>query len=325
MQMSSAGRLLTRSRRPGRRDLRAAVVGADGFIGRHLTVALRARGTQVSAYTREHEMYWPDDPAAPEMVFYLASSVTPALAEQHPEWVTADHHRFAELLRRMAASSHPPTVVLTSSAGTVYDPDAPGPWREGAPTRATSGYGAAKLALERLLLDQAGTMPAVILRLSNVYGCGQRVDKAQGVLAYWLRAALHGDPLHLIGDPQTTRDYVYVADVVDCMLRTAANASMRWLADPLVLNVASGVSTSLAELLSIVEEIVGRELPVSRLPHRAVDRRETLLDIQLAARHLGWRPRTGLVDGVTSMWQEICTDTSLSGYPPSGYPRRRSP
>src|SRR5690349_3082366 len=77
-------------------------------------------------------------------------------------------------------------------------------------------------ALERLLLDRADTVPGVVLRLSNVYGPGQRVDKSQGVLAYWLRAAAAGKPVPLIGDPQARRDYVYVHDVVDCLLRVAA-------------------------------------------------------------------------------------------------------
>jgi UDP-glucose 4-epimerase len=305
MDVLSASLLPARPQVAGRSSHRAAVIGADGFIGRRLTAALCATGAQVTAYSRQHELRWPDDPAAPGIVFYLASSVTPTLAEQHPEWVTADHLRFTDLLRRLARSAHPPTVVLTSSAGTVYDPDVPGPYREDAPTRSTSRYGAAKLALERLLLDHADVVPAVILRLSNVYGPGQRVGKLQGVLAYWLQAAARGDPLDLIGDPRATRDYVYIDDVVECMLRTVDASSDRSVDDPLVLNVASGVSTSLATLLSAVESVVGRELPVRYLPHRPVDRPETRLTVRRAARLLGWRPGTPLVEGIDAMWREI--------------------
>jgi UDP-glucose 4-epimerase len=300
MDVLSAALLPARPQTSGRSVHRAAVVGADGFIGRRLTAALCATGAQVTAYSRQHELRWPDDPAAPGIVFYLASSITPTLAEQHPEWVTADHLRFTDLVRRLARSARPPTVVLTSSAGTVYDPDVRGPCPEEAATRSTSRYGAAKLALERLLLDHAGVVPAVVLRLSNVYGPGQRVGKLQGVLAYWLLAAARGDPLDLIGDPLATRDYVYIDDVVDCMVRTVAAATD----GPLVLNVASGVSTSLASLLSTVESVVGRELPVRHLPHRPVDRPETCLDVRRAARLLGWRPGTPLAEGIDAMWRE---------------------
>jgi UDP-glucose 4-epimerase len=282
--------------------LRADVVGADGFIGRHLAAALCVSGARVTACTRAHQPYRPD---SPDIVFYLASSITPALAEQHPEWVRADHQLFAALLRRLARRPNPPTVVLTSSAGTVYDPDAAGPWREDAPTRATSDYGAAKLALERLLLEHTG-IPAVILRLSNVYGPGQRVDKSQGVLAYWLHAAAADRPLQVMGDPHARRDYVYVHDVVDCLLRVAAwSPTLAASEPPLVVNVASGVSTSLADLLSTVEYVVGRDVAVQQLPGRAVDRLDTSLDVRRAAQWLGWRPRTSLVEGVTEMWQSL--------------------
>jgi UDP-glucose 4-epimerase len=289
----------------GRTVRRAAVVGADGFIGRHLTAALQALGVQVNGYTRQHELSWRADSAAPEVVFYLASRVTPALAERHPEWVTADHLCFTDLLRMLVRTGRPPTVVMTSSAGTVYDPDVAGPCAEDAPTRATSRYGAAKLSLERLLLSYAADLPAVVLRLSNVYGAGQRVGKNQGVLAYWLRAAATGEPISMIGDPQGTRDYVYIDDVVDCMLRTVPGSPGRGPGEPLVLNVASGVSTTLAGLLSTVESVVGRELPVRHLPHRTVDRREIQLDVGRAARVLGWRPRTTLTAGVAAMWREV--------------------
>jgi UDP-glucose 4-epimerase len=302
--------LPTRPVESGGTSRHTAVVGADGFIGRHLTAALVASGARVTAYTRQHELCWPDDETAPEIVFYLATSVTPTLAEQHPEWVTADHLRFADLLRRLARGARPPTVVFTSSAGTVYDTEAPGPCAETAPTRPTCRYGVAKLALERLLLDYSGDIPAVVLRLSNVYGPGQRVDKSQGVLAYWLSAAASGRPLQLIGDPTATRDYVYIDDVVDCMLQVAARSPGLVTDGPLVLNVASGVSTPLADLLSTVEYVVGRELPVDRVPGRAVDRRNTSLDVRRAARRLGWQPRTSLADGITAMWQHQALSTA---------------
>jgi UDP-glucose 4-epimerase len=286
----------------------AAVVGADGFIGRHLTQALRARGVRVSTFTRAREPCWPDDPAAPSIVFYLASSITPAVAEQHPELVAEDHRGLAELLCRLAHSPRPPTVVLTSSAGTVYDPQLPGPCAEDAPTRATSRYGEAKLALERLLLSHADAIPSVILRLTNVYGPRQRVGRSQGVLAYWLAAVLAGQPLQVIGDPDTTRDYVYVDDVVDCMLRVAARSPELTADGPVTLNVGAGVRTTLAELLGIVERVVDRPLVVEHLPGRTVDRRDTYIDVRRAYQVLGWRCRTALADGVMAMWRTALAD-----------------
>jgi UDP-glucose 4-epimerase len=293
----------------------AAVVGADGFIGRHLTSALQDQGGRVTTFTREHEPSWLADTATPEIVFYLASSITPALAEQNPDLVVADHQGLAELLCRLAHGRRPPTVVLTSSAGTVYDPDVVGPCAEDAPTRATSRYGAAKLALERLLLEHSFTIPSVILRLSNVYGVGQRTGKSQGVLAYWLASALRGEPVQLIGDPQTTRDYVHVDDVVDCMLRVATRLPDLVAQRPVILNVASGRRTSLVDLHSIVELVVGREVPVQLRPGRAVDRKDTHLDVRLARQRLGWHAQTSLLDGITAMWQATRADDQYLSTP----------
>ena len=54
-----------------------------------------------------------------------------------------------------------------------------------------------------------------MLRLSNVYGPGQRLGTGQGVVGYWFRALLDDDPIRLFGDPETIRDYVYVDDVAE--------------------------------------------------------------------------------------------------------------
>jgi UDP-glucose 4-epimerase len=290
------------------------VVGADGFIGQHLAEALHAIDVETVGYTRQRELCWPaegrDGTQRPDIVFYLASSITPALAERNPEWGLADHLRFAALLTELGRVADPPTVVLTSSGGTVYDPDVPPPYDEDAPTRATSRYGAAKLALEHLLLSRVAAVPAVILRLSNVYGPGQRPGKNQGVLAYWLDAARTGRPLMVIDEPEAARDYVYVDDAVECMCRVAAAVPPLAGGNPLILNVGSGQRTSLAELLGTVRQVVGRNVTVERTPPRPVDRVAVWLDVQRADRVLGWRARTSLSDGVAAMWREARAEGS---------------
>ena len=197
----------------------AVIIGAGGFIGRPLSRALSAAHVEVEAYTRERRFARGTELAHPlrnaAVLFYLATSIHPALGERHPEWAAADHWQLG--LRELAALESPPTVVLTSSGGTVYDSSAAPPYTERSPTRATSLYGAAKIAMEEELADYAGSIPGVILRLSNVYGPGQRTGKNQGVLAYWLQAAAQGAVLPVVGDPANTRDYVYIDDLTACL------------------------------------------------------------------------------------------------------------
>jgi UDP-glucose 4-epimerase len=304
--------------RAGRSIRRAAVIGAAGFIGSKLSAALTSAHVDTACFTRRSGFLSRDELSYPlhraRIVFYLASSVNPSLGEQHPDWAAADHRLFADLLGKLAAMDTPPTVVLTSSGGTVYDQDFPPPYSERSPVRASGRYGAAKLALERELWAYAGRVPGVILRLSNAYGPGQATGKGQGVLAYWMRAALDGLPLRIIGDPECTRDYVYIDDIVDCMRRVDLAEREGWLrerADPLTLNIGSGVPTSLTQLVRVMERVVGRELAVERLPGRHLDRRHVWLRVDSAREVLGWRPLTGLEEGVARMWRSVVAANSV--------------
>ncbi|RSM44866.1 UDP-glucose 4-epimerase [Amycolatopsis balhimycina DSM 5908] len=289
---------------------RAAVIGAGGFIGTRLSVALTNEHVDTACFTRVTRALDDSDELSyvlhrVPVIYYLASSINPTLGEQYPERAREDHRTFAKLLARLACRDEPPTVVLTSSGGTVYEQDVLPPYDERSPVRAVGRYGAAKLALEEELHAYSGRIAGVILRLSNAYGPGQRPGKGQGVLGYWLRAALDGRPLQVISDPGSTRDYVYIDDVVDCMWRidNMVRDGLLGEREPLVLNVGSGVGTSLTELVGIVRTVLGRDIPVQYTTGRELDRRHVWLDVGQAYQTLGWRPTTSLVDGVAAMWR----------------------
>lgn len=294
---------------------RAAVIGAAGFIGTPLCSALASSHVDTACFTRNVRVVNHRDELgyalrlAP-VVYYLASSINPTLGETHPEWAAADHQQFSRLLRQLADRDDFPAVVLTSSGGTVYDQDVAPPYSESSSVRAAGRYGQAKLALEEELYKYSDRVLGVILRLSNVYGPGQVAGKGQGVLGYWMRAALDGEPLRIIGDPGCSRDYVYITDVVDSLgrldtaLRTGQLLEGRSKpGDPLVLNIGSGASTPLTELVSVVRGAVGRDLPVVHTEGRSLDRRHVWLDVAQAYQRLGWRPSTSLAEGVARMWQ----------------------
>lgn len=302
-----------RADRTARDTAKVAVIGAAGFIGSRLTAALARARIATTGLTRTSRLFTPDGLSSPlreaRTIYYLASSINPMLGEQHPELAAADHKLFATLLARLARVDYPPTVVLTSSGGTVYDQSTPPPYAETSPVRAVGRYGAAKWAQEQELWRYAGRVPGVILRVANAYGPGQSTTKGQGVLAYWLRAALEDRPLRVIGDTGATRDYVYIDDLIDCMYRLDLAERARALPvqdDPLVLNVGSGVPTSLTDLLEVVRRVVGRDLRVEYVPGRPLDRRHVWLRVDRARQILGWRPGTTLDSGVAQMWRALC-------------------
>jgi UDP-glucose 4-epimerase len=275
---------------------RAVVVGAAGFIGSHLCRRLAACGVPAIGCTTAA----PLDEVPPDVgtVYFVAGSVTPATAERQPERVEAHLAAFGAILDRFARAGGRPRVVLASSGGTVYDPAVAPPYDERSPVAPGSSYGRAKLRMEHDLLDRAGALEPVVLRLGNVYGPGQRLGTGQGVVAHWLDAAANGRELVVYGDPEATRDYVYVADVVDAML--AVHSAAR---PPTVVNIGSGVPVSLRALLGVVEKVVPAGLRVRFDQGRRFDRHDAWFDVELARRALGWAARTGLVDGIEATWR----------------------
>lgn len=283
-----------------------AVVGAAGFLGRALVEALRRSAREVSTYTRSVPFLGPDGAAAPGLVsartvFWLATQINPQIAEQQPQKVAEDRAAFDAFLHAVRGLPAPPAVVLLSSGGTVYDPDTAPPYAETAPTRPLSAYGSAKLALESSLA--AAALPrSVTLRVSNAYGPGQPVASGQGVIAHWLRAARRGEDIRLFGDPHTTRDYLFVDDIVAAMVAVDDCGGPL----PPVLNVGSGHPTTLRKLAETVLTVV--EDPALRLvvePRRSFDVPRTWLDVSLADSVLDWRPSTPLVDGIAAAWSEV--------------------
>lgn len=293
------------------RDGLAAVVGATGFIGSRLVERLSAAGHPLALYNRDrppiHGGWAHAGLRDARIVYFLAAGLNPVLAARSPQDVVAEHTLLASVLEALAREpKNRPLVVLASSGGAVYAPDHPAPYRESTPTGPISAYGHAKLRLEQLLLSYSGWVDPLILRLSNVYGPGQRTARGYGVLPHWLTAAARDEPILLFGDPGVARDYVHVDDVARFLL-TVHGFAAAGLAEqlPHIMNVGSGVATSLADLLELVRDVVGRDLDVRREKGRPFDRRSNWLDASLAARTLDWRTGIDLRDGVRGCWEYL--------------------
>lgn len=286
------------------RDCPIAVVGATGFIGSRLVTRLRRTGHPVAGFNQAHPPVVDKRPAAglgeAEVVFFLAARLSPQLAARRPDRVAAERALLLDVLDAVGRRGRRPAFVLASS-GAVYAPQARTPYPESAPAGPTSAYGRAKLRLEQDLLGHAGRVRPVVLRLGNVYGPGQHTADGYGVLPHWLSAATRHEPVRLIGDPLAVRDYVHIDDVAELLELVCG----RMAEVPTVLNVGSGVPTSLAALIAIVSEVVGRDLAVIRESGRAFDRQDTCLDPALAFSALGWRARTDLADGVRQCWDQV--------------------
>jgi UDP-glucose 4-epimerase len=286
-----------------------AVLGAGGFIGRAVVAALRTEGIPLLAIGSQEPAVVDGrlDPrvAAAATVVIATGRTNPALAENAPDTAArelAESHELFQCLRLAhAGRTDRHRVLLTSSGGSVYDTRVRPPYREDSPTARSSAYASLKLDMEESFLAGASEgSERTVLRLSNVYGPGQRLGSGQGVVGHWLQALTAGDPIRLFGDPATIRDYVFLDDVAAAF--SVAHHATTPL--PAVINIGSGQPTTLEELLRLVRRAADRpEHPVEVTADRPFDRRHTWLDIGTARDVLGWRPRISLEDGLRRTWR----------------------
>lgn len=278
-----------------------AVVGAAGFLGGAVVRNLEAEGVRCVSFTRASPFALPSGELHPDLIasdriFWLVGSLRPAAVD--PRNVSADLAAVTTLVDGLDRAGSAARIVAVSSGGTVYASEHLPPHSETTPTRAVNGYGQALLAVEHLLQDSWPNH--TILRVSNAYGPGQPARRGQGVIAYWLHSVVTGQPVQIIGDPASKRDYVYIDDVADALVRAARRPHV-----PPVVNVGSGVGTALSALYELLVETVGHPIEVQYQPPRAFDAPSNWLDISLANVALGWRPQTSLRAGLTRAWRSV--------------------
>jgi len=194
-----------------------------------------------------------------------------------------------EYARRMKAR-----VVFSSNSG-IYD-SAVQPIREGNPEKPTTPYDVDKLAAEHMIkaYGAAYGVPYTVFRFATVYGPRQRVSSEWNpVIATFVDAQRRGVTPYVTGDGRQTRDFIYVSDIVDALMRGAA---LRGSAGPLLLG--SGVETSIMDALKVVCGVFGKPTKFEARPRPLGEIQRMSYDCALARETLGWVPRVSLREGV---------------------------
>ena len=190
--------------------------------------------------------------------------------------------------------------VFASSGGAVYGDTEQIPTPESALVQPESPYGLTKFAFEnylRIWRKNTGIVP-VCLRYSNVYGPRQSVDGEAGVVAIFSKRLLANKPCIIYGDGTTSRDYVFVGDLV------RANVAALSKGDGGIFNIGTGIQTPISrvyeEIRAAVGELNGRpvELEAKHEPLRAGEILHSSLDTTRAREVLDWQPQTDFATGV---------------------------
>jgi UDP-glucose 4-epimerase len=187
--------------------------------------------------------------------------------------------------------------VVFSSSGAVYGEQAQQPLHEGMLPDPRSPYAVSKLAAEGYLrvMGIRWGIETVSLRIFNAYGPGQQLPAAHPpVIPSFLRHALRGGSLVVNGDGNQTRDYVYIDDVVTALVAAATAPNI----DQKVINVGSGVETSVNGLIEAISAALGRAVTPLYIPTQDRGVSRMCADLRRATELLGFTPKVGLAEGL---------------------------
>lgn len=303
------------------------VTGGRGFLGTSLIRALSAVPCTITSLSRggpgtvlppdavvnlrevsgdiRDAAVWRQVVRDAEFVFHLAAQTSAYAADRDP---MADLHvnglSVLQLLETCRQQRLSPRVVF---AGTVTQVGVPSklPVDEAVVDRPVTVYDIHKLLGEKYLQFYAisGIVPAVILRLSNVYGPGPRTAGDRGVLNLMIRRALEGGPLFVYGDGNMLRDYIFVEDVVGAFLAAGANMD--------VVNgnyyvIGTGVGHRIVDAANLVAQrtalSTGKQPIVRHVPppndFLPIEARNFIADTTRFRSATGWKPHVTLVEGI---------------------------
>lgn len=299
--------------------MKALVTGGAGFIGSNLARALVQRGDEVrildnfSTGNRRNLAELVDDvevfegelrsyervhaaTRGIEIVFHQGALPSVPRSVQDPLTTSAVNVE-GTLNVLLAARDEGVRRIVFASSSSVYGNSGDLPRVETANPDPISPYGVSKLAAERYCVSfsRVYELETVALRYFNVFGPNQDpTSQYSAVIPRFVTGIASGRPIQIFGDGEQRRDFTYVDNVVEANLRAAEADGAKGV----VLNVATGRSTSVNQLAEVIATLLDR--PVEREEHaaRPGDVRDSWADIARAGEVLGWDPRVSLETGL---------------------------
>jgi UDP-glucose 4-epimerase len=307
---------------------RLLVTGGAGFIGSHVVDAFLADGWSVEiiddfstgkrANVPEAAVLHEIDVRSPaaarlieegrfDAIVHLAAQMDVRKSVADPLYDSDVNIRGTINLMEALHRSHSRTrFIFASTGGVLYGDHTVPPNAETTRKEPDSPYAIAKLACEHYLSYYARIhyLDTVCLRFANVYGPRQDPHGEAGVVAIFCGRILENRSLTVYGDGTQTRDYVYVADVVDSV-RAAVSAK---LAEPMGIdargfNIGTSIPTSVLELASVLRRVAGSETQIEFAPNRRGEQMASFVTIEKARDQLGWQPRVGLEQGLRETFE----------------------
>jgi len=188
------------------------------------------------------------------------------------------------------------TKIIYSSSAAVYGDAKRIPTPEDYPSELLCPYAISKYTFESYL--KGSGVPYIILRYSNVYGPRQDAKGEAGVISIFISKLLKGESLHIFGDGEQTRDFIYVEDVAKAELLALQNDESG------IFNISTGQETSVNNLFKILKESIQSKSEVHHNDPIEGEIRRSCLDCSKAKKELKWMPKISICEGLnkTVMW-----------------------
>ncbi len=279
--------------------MKHVVVGGAGFLGSNLANKLMEKGESVLIFDRETADYSRLRPLHKaqlkivmgnfsvsypftqllepgDVVYHLICSTNPGLSNKDMICEIQENVLPTVALLDACAAKKINKIVFLSSGGTVYGQTTLKPFRETDSTNPISSYGVQKLTIEKYLkiFNHISMLDYRIVRLSNPYGPFQNPQSGLGAVTAFTYRVLNGEAVTIYGDGNITRDYIYVSDAIEGILRIA-----KYDGGEKLFNLGSGKGITLTDVLQTVEKALGRKADVRYLTARNVDVPYNVLDI----------------------------------------------
>lgn len=300
------------------------VTGAAGFIGSHLCDRLLDNDHQVAGIDNFNDYYDPKikernlenalkskrfklyradildfggllrifKKEKPQKVVHLAARAGVRASLTNPHLYGEVNVAGTVNLLKLAVDNQISQFIFGSSSS-VYGNSRRLPFTEDDPCqKIISPYGASKRSAEFFVESFYRTygLKSTILRLFTVYGPRGRLDMAP---ALFTKAIVEGSPINQFGDGTTSRDYTYIDDIVNGIIR-ALNKPFNLE----IINLGANQPITLNYFVKTLEDIIGKKAKIKKLPKQPGDVQKTWASIEKAKKLLEWQPQTNLEEGL---------------------------
>ncbi len=293
------------------------VLGGLGFLGGHISKVLVDAGLDVRIFDRPKALpphlqalegrvdIIGGDAGNPDeilraikdshTVIHLIHSTVPASSMRDPAGDVLQNVVSSVRWMERLGETQVKKLIYMSSGGTVYGIPQFTPITEDHPTNPISSYGITKLSVEKYVALFAGMngIDYRVLRPSNVYGIGQKLTVAQGVIGVMIAHTLRGESFELWGDGKAVRDYLYVDD-----LARAVQLLLEYQGEERIFNVGTGNGHTVLDIMEMVRQATKTDLTIQHKPATGFAVPINILDASRLQSAIDWHGQVTFEEGI---------------------------